>query len=115
MEIDSKLPWNKTGFRVTAGRQYHFRATGTWKDASNACGPDGYSLMKLMPFVPLRRFKRAKWFALIGTVEGADAFVIGSDRQWTATRSGELWCYANDVSFMYKNNEGSVTLNVEEA
>ena len=114
MNIDATVQWNKTGYQLVAGHMYRFRATGQWKDASHACGPTGYSVWYLVPWVPLRRFVRAPWFSLIGTVNGADAFVIGDGRDWTAARDGELWCYANDVSFMYGNNSGSITLDVED-
>ena len=114
MTIDSTLHWNKTGYQLVAGHTYRFRASGEWKDKTNVCGPSGYSRWYLTPWAPLRRYVRAPWFALIGTIDGAQSFVIGNEREWTAPTNGELWCYANDVWFMYGNNSGSITLQVED-
>jgi hypothetical protein len=112
--INSRPHWNKTGFQVTAGKTYRLRAGGMWCDATNKHDANGYEKPSLDRWRRFRRVRSAPWFALIGTVEGRDAFVIGTDKTWTATRSGELWCYANDVWFMYWNNRGSVTLEIEE-
>jgi len=114
-KIEAVCRWNKTGFHVKAGKTYRFHASGEWDDLSHHCKADGYpSPWYLSPWVVIRRVPSARWFALIGTVEGADRFVIGIDRTWTAPRDGELWCYANDVWFMYFNNSGFVTLQIEE-
>jgi hypothetical protein len=112
-QIDARPHWNKTGFQVTAGKTYQFHTSGTWCDAGNKCDAKGYEKPSLARWVWLRRVRGAPWFALIGTVEGRDEFVI-DEKPWTAARSGELWCYANDVWFMYWNNRGSVTLEMEE-
>jgi hypothetical protein len=114
MTIDAALHWNKTGYHLVAGHTYRLHAHGQWKDASHKCGPTGYSVWYLAAFAPIRRYVRAPWFALIGTVSGADAFVIGDGRDWTAPRDGELWCYANDVWFMYGNNTGAISLDIED-
>jgi hypothetical protein len=112
--IDSKAKWNRTGIRVTAGTTYRLTASGQWSDASHDCGPDGYDDPKLARYVRWRRFVSAKWFTLIGSVDGRHEFVIGSGTTWKAPASGELRCYANDVAVMYWNNKGSVKLSVEQ-
>ena len=116
LTICARSPWNRTGFRVSAGQSYRFVAVGRWCDASNCCGADGYesSSPVLKVFERRRRVKNARWFALIGSVGGKYRFVIGSASEWTAPANGELWCFANDVRFMYWNNAGAVNLTVTE-
>ena len=111
--IDSKAKWNRTGIQVTAGTTYQLSASGRWFDASHECGPDGYDDPKLARWVRLRRFPAARWFTLIGSIDGRNEFAIGNGLQWKAPATGELRCYANDVGIMYWNNRGSVTLRVE--
>jgi hypothetical protein len=111
-EIDSRAKWNRTKIQVTKGTKYRLVATGRWHDASHACGPDGYDDPKLALFAAFRRFRAARWFTLIGSVDRKHEFAIGNGVEWTAPESGELCCYANDVSTMYWNNKGSVTLTV---
>ncbi len=116
--IHASALWAHTGLRVEAGRLYRFRATGTWWDAWIPSGPDGYdwALLDRSPFT--RRVPRARWFELIGAIDTdpATQFRIGTRgaKPWRAPRSGELTCFANDVSFMRWNNFGTVALSMEE-
>lgn len=111
--------WNSTGVVLTAGRRYRFSATGTWKDWKTGCPATGYQSERLRPFESLRRCTDAKWFSLIGAVEKekSTCFDIGrlmeSGEIYTATSSGMLYCFANDVVVMYWNNSGAVELEVE--
>jgi hypothetical protein len=114
VKIEAAEKWNRTGFRIVKGKRYRFAASGRWKDASIECDANGYDIPELAPFRWLRRYRSADWFKLIGTIDGHDAFPIGTASTWTARRGGELWCYANDVWFKYGNNSGSVELTVHE-
>jgi hypothetical protein len=68
----------------------------------------------------MRRFPEAKWFSLIGSIEKKKNtfFDIGrlieENGIFTATTSGNLECFANDVWFMYWNNKGAIELEVIE-
>jgi hypothetical protein len=113
--------WNQTGIRLDAGKTYVFRASGTWKDWNINSGPEGYTRGYLKPFERLRRMPEANWFSVIGTYDGDPAarFDIGhlvskNAGRYTATRSGELWCYANDLPWMHWNNSGEIELEVVE-
>lgn len=116
-------PHNHTGIWLVKGASYTFHATGTWKDASIASGPDGYtpshapwySSWIMFLAQPARR-AHARWFELVGEVPAESGHYVrigrGSDTPWTASDGGELGAFANDVSFMYDNNTDSVTLTV---
>lgn len=60
------------------------------------------------------RMKKAKWFTLIGLIDGQEKweFVIGSSREVTARMSGRLYCYLNDAPDAYNNNQGEFYLEV---
>lgn len=117
--VAARPRWNRTGLRVEQGSSYRLAADGVWSDRQIRCGPEGYRspswLFRLVE--RCRRHPSALWFALIGTVEGdrATRFVIGSGTDWTASATGELHCYANDLSFMRFNNSGAVTLTLSPA
>lgn len=71
-----------------------------------------------------RRFNKGGWFQLVGmlanqadvdgsgTPPSGETFAIGTGRDFTPTRSGYLYCYANDAWRFYGNNRGSVNLRV---
>ena len=107
---------NSTGIRIDSGGQYRFAASGTWMDADIACGPGGYRSPNILfdLVAPFRRFPRARWFELIGAFDANidSTFRIGAGRVLTATRSGQLTGFANDIGFLYGNNSGSIQLTV---
>ena len=111
---------NPTGIQLVKGKKYSFSAEGTWYDAKIPSSATGYERKKLALFKPLRRAPKSKWFSVIGNVDKnrATFFDIGqlieNRGTYTAVSSGELFCFANDIIFMYGNNSGSVDLIVEE-
>jgi len=114
--ICSAQRWCWTGLALERGATYRFEVAGeqTWKDASIVTGPDGYTLSRLRIFECLRRVPRAPWFTLIGTIDRQmnTAWVIGKFYEGPSPTTGELICFANDVSLMYWNNTGSLQLTV---
>ena len=108
--------WNDTGIRLVAGEEYHFKANGEWKDSTILCDADGYASPNffLRASEWLRRAPKERWFALIGTIEQDEntAFRIGIEATMSPKSTGLLYCFANDVSFMYWNNEGEIRLTV---
>ncbi len=91
-------------------------AIGEWMDGSIRCGPDGYTRATLA-FRLAERWRRApgaRWFALVGAVERrrATLFAIERGRTWQPPLAGELYCFANDLPFMYWNNAGSMNLTI---
>lgn len=109
--IDAATLDNHTGVLLEPGITYQLSAKGTWRDASIECGPDGHDAARLRFFRGMRRAPDENWFALIGHAAG-QTFPIRTAATITPTKAGELLCYANDVRFMYWNNEGAVTLTI---
>ena len=116
MEIYASQKWNNTRVQVSAGETYRFEAKGEWIDWHNKCGPEGYDSTNfiLRSAEKLRRIPSAKWFALIGLVNQdlATAFVISNGVTKTFNQNGILYCFANDVPFMYWNNKGDIQLTI---
>jgi hypothetical protein len=112
--------WNETPFILEKGKTYRFVANGRWTDLNNECDATGYDSKSLLLRLaePLRRVRRAKWFSLIGALDRDEAtcfdigLIISSGGTYTAERNGKLFCFANDVSFMYGNNHGQVELEM---
>lgn len=116
IKVCARPRWNHTGFFVEGGAVYELSASGTWYDASIPSGPDGYQRGNFLQDLAarLRRSPRDRWFALMGSLDGARGtiFLIGSRVTYIPPRGGELVCFANDVPGFYWNNRGSVTLTI---
>lgn len=116
--ICARPRWTNTGVMLRKGRTYRITAAGTWHDWHTPSGPAGYRSNNVLLWLaaPLRRTWRARWFALIGAQRSwfPSRFTIGREITHRARRDGPLWCYANDVWFMYFNNNGKVEVTVEE-
>jgi hypothetical protein len=117
--------WNDTGVQLTKGARYRMTvvpgAGSPLRDAKFAArsiaGEDWKSLAhKSAELVHGKRVDDAKWFALIGTVEREHPWVVTDGGVVTAPASGALVCFFNDVQFelFYRNNDGSVVLDVDE-
>jgi len=108
--------WNKTGIQLVAGERHLMSARGKWVDFFIKHGPDGdpSNSWYLRLFESKRRLPSEDWFVLAGALDSnsSTAFRIGSRCEYTAVGTGELTCFANDVSGFYWNNWGHVTLTV---
>lgn len=121
--VSSELLWSPTDFEVVAGMRYRIEVTPpeqTWKDWTLTYDANGGTSFLQRFFRPCLRVKseggrRAEFFTLIGTIGKSleHAFIIGiGPREWTAPISGTLFCFANDCSFAYGNNEGSIDVTI---
>jgi uncharacterized protein (DUF2235 family) len=114
--VFARLKWNDTGIALGRGERYRLEASGRWRDATIPAGPDGFA----SPSWGLRRVERwrrlpgANWFALVGEIRGGAAtpFVIGASADLDVETDAVLYCWANDLPFMYWNNSGHTTLTV---
>lgn len=64
----------------------------------------------------MRRTPESRYFALIGLVRGElyeEAIDVSKQNHITPKADAELCAYANDLSFMYGNNSGTLTLKVK--
>ena len=115
--IAARCPWTDTGIDLVVGTRFRMHATGTWHDRQFPSSPVGIPPQNIVQrlFVPFLRFPNGRYMTLIGCIDqDADtAFAIGEAVEITASRSGRLWCYANDVRGAYGNNSGSVELFVD--
>jgi len=114
--VHSSLKWEDTTLRFSKGETYRFQATGHWYDANIPSGPGGYETpgLLLRLFEPLRRFPKANWFGLIGSIDRRPSatFFIGETSERNITEDGVLHCFANDLACMYWNNSGWIKLTV---
>jgi hypothetical protein len=114
VRVCARPHWNHTGIAVKPGEVYELTAHGSWSDASHTVTAAGYEIGKLAPFRPFRRRRDAPWFELIGALGESErsTFRIGEHASIPFDASGELVLYANDASFMYWNNCGSIDVVV---
>jgi hypothetical protein len=119
LEVFAHAEWNDAPHLfLERGAQYRFTVVDgpvDWIDGgvTNTNGADGYELPALKPFKHLARVPTAEWYSLIGAIDRAELFRIGSGRDYTPQRDGELACFANDAWFKYGNNRGRVVVSVE--
>jgi hypothetical protein len=112
--------WNKTSLALRKGATYRFSSSMEWTDWTRHPTATGYSDWKIGWLFWLRRMPRARWFSLIGAIDKRRDLrldigrLIENGEPYTAPASGTLYCYANDVWFMYWNNRGYVTLEMRE-
>jgi hypothetical protein len=116
VEVAARPRWTATGIVLVSGARYRARAEGGWRDRHLATDAAGYDSPNLV-FRLVERFRRhprARWFALVGTVDRrrGTRLVLGAATEFTARATGELVCYANDLLPMLFNNSGSVRLTV---
>lgn len=115
--IAANAVWNDTGIDLASGCRYRMSASGSWQDRQFRSGPEGIAPQNWLQraFVPLLRFPNGHYMTLIGCLDQdiGNAFAIGAEAHFKATRDGRLWCFANDVRFAYGNNSGAVELVVD--
>lgn len=112
LNVLSEKKWNSSGICITAGEVYQISASGIWTDWCTDTDANGYSdcLMDLFGF--LRRAPNHDWFKLMASIGRQKNYPIGISQQITATESGQLEFYANDVLGFYWNNIGSIGVTV---
>ncbi len=135
VEINASALWNDTGVSVCRGDEYEFSVSNTsfWYDRKTPSMADGYSFFWFYPLIPLRRVMSAPWFALICTIDYEDAFKVfdhsicfrnnpisGESPKQDChqvhggfLRYGGMYCYANDLTFMYGNNRGILNVTIK--
>lgn len=122
--------WNWTGIYMKEGTRYRFEVPEgqAWLNGgtpSGAQGTPGNGMQRL--FAWSRRVREANWFELCGAISHAGQggntgvpprpfyFRIGRELEIEAPYSGYLYCFANDASWAYWNNQGSLRVEITEA
>jgi hypothetical protein len=91
-----------------------------WADGRMApVDANGWERLLLRPFFFLKRVRTARWYELTGAV-GHEPFLqtfpIGTNQnQVTIDADGELFLFANDASWRYQNNHGSLRVRITRA
>ena len=114
--INAAERWNRTGVVIECDVTYRFEVIDVsgWRDGKVETDPNGYEKLHLLPLLLARRYPLARWLKLMGAVGTSawDYFPIGMGCTRKATAAGELYCFANDASFRYHDNDGQLTLKV---
>jgi hypothetical protein len=117
--VDSKKYWNDSSIILERNSRYEFASDPAqrWLDWGNPANANGYESNSLLLRLSerFRRVPSADWFTLIGTIGMSEkaAFIIGCAlKDFQPVENGRLYCFANDLSFMYWNNSGTVTVTV---
>jgi hypothetical protein len=112
--VHAEIQWNDSGVDLIANGKYDLVVLGsqTWNDASIVSGAGGYgSHSGQHIWERFRRIPTADWLELIGTIGKStdSAFIMGKKLiGFSPSISGRLYCFANDLRFMYWNNSGSI-------
>ena len=112
ISICSKKIWNETDIEIQNGEEYKFVEEGQWKDLLMKCDADGYTSLYMSLYNRWKRSRDNNWFALMGSINQKNDFLIGKTNQKVFNESGKLFCYANDVKGFYWNNFGEISLTI---
>ncbi|CAE6752129.1 DUF2235 domain-containing protein [Paraburkholderia nemoris] len=122
--------WNWTGIFMKEGVSYRFKVLEgqTWLDGDTVSGAEGTpGNWMLRLFAWSKRVRDANWFELCGAIsypgEPSEAgvspqpfyFRIGREMEIKAPYSGYLYCFANDATWAYWNNQGSLRVDIVES
>ncbi len=127
--VDAANRYNWSGVRMIQNQTYRFDVKADkddpWVDGGINCDANGWESERLpffketvvSMFEKRRRHPEANWFELIGTVglNEHHQFRIGTggaERDCTATATGGLYTYANDLFSKYKNNKGKMQVSI---
>lgn len=119
MEVFADAEWNEAPqVFLEQGAPYRFalvEGPDEWMDGDVTAtnGADGYELPALKPFKHFARVPSAEWYSLVGAIDRAELFRIGSGCDYTPQRDGELALFANDAWFKYGNNRGRLVVSVQ--
>lgn len=114
IEIRAKCRWNETNIEIFEGEKYKFTAIGMWTDFFITKNANGYSNLYMKLFKKWKRSKEHLWFALIGTLNKNEneCFLIGENNNIQFSKTGKLYCFANDANAFYWNNFGKLNLQI---
>lgn len=117
LTIIAKSFYSKSCLAVNEGEIYHFSVDkkDKWIDLWIPSTANGFRNILLSK--KNKRVPDAKCFKLCGTIERNEQghFIIGMNKQWTASLAGKVFFFANDSKKLrwYKNNKGRITLHVK--
>jgi len=116
--VEADKVWNDSGIDVLPNETYNFVVpqSESWIDYDIPRSADGYASTPLIKmWESFRRVPDESWFKLIGTIGRSvkPPIVIGSQLTgFSPSFPGRLYCFANDLLWMYWNNKGSINVRV---
>jgi len=113
--VPARKPFFDTGLDVATGQVLQVRGEGTWTDLWLRSGPEGYPTPGYMRrYEPQLRCLGARFFELIGCIDRDEStnFPIGGRPSVTATATGRLYLFANDLPGFYWNNWGELRVEI---
>ncbi len=111
-KVISSEEFNNSNIKVEIGETYSFYAKGIWVDLIVPCGPNGW-LKKILNCEPV--LKGVPIFKLCACIDKdlSTAFPIGDKLEnKKMEHNGTLYFFANDVEGFYKNNLGSIEVEI---
>jgi hypothetical protein len=121
MRVLANRFWNDTECDLVSGVTYRvgWKLLSPWKDNDVPSNPGMGNLsdpLLLRLFAFTKRCRSAPFLALIGCVDRRkDTYVrLFDGKEFTASRSGRLWVFANDTPLapFYANNHGELDLSI---
>jgi hypothetical protein len=116
LDIDAWEEYSSNRITITEGEIYHVWCDDKqyWKDSIlPSATPSGF--FNALALIAGMRVKKTKCFCLCGAYNEKDStgFSIGIDKTFI-THNGydELSFFPNDTKNFYKNNQGSITINI---
>lgn len=119
--------WNAPGIFLQKGQRYLFTATGSWQDMSRISGPQGRRPSLIQWFYSwLKRAPGSPWFALMASIANTPSpnvsadltqfptYLIGTQALIEPHVDGYVYFFANDMTGLYGNNRGSVTVTLRQ-
>jgi hypothetical protein len=112
-DLNPKDTFISTDIMVSPHEKYAFSATGKWKDWFKTCDANGWQGFGTHWLRRFARVSNADLFCLCGSFNKSKehVFKIGSQREYTVKpadcvqNSAELFLFANDIPWMYWNNQ----------
>jgi hypothetical protein len=110
--------WNDSGVDVVSGQVFSFTVPvgEEWSGWQKPCSANGYgSSCFVKPWEPFRRVPKVNWLQLIGTIGRStkSPVIIGSKLlNFLPPLPGRLYLFANDVPWMYWNNQGMIAVRI---
>ena len=124
--VEANQYWNNSGLLIEKDVKYRveIEVNSAWMDWNQPASAIGWKTAE-SGFTKLLRKTFARdtnngLFYLMGAIHGkcedgracGYQFTIGNGIEFTADASGEFCTFANDLPFMYWNNEGAIKINI---
>ncbi len=123
IQVPANQKETKTNIYFAKGDIVYFNVSGFWKDLTIVCDGDGWTGSSVFPLAPWvydnqiinnqKVCPNFPFLRLMGKI-GETVFSIGNGKKQIMTQDeGELILFPNDVWWLYWNNAGSLTVEID--